>query len=448
MSLAGITSIRMFGLFLLLPVLAAYAADFPKSTPLLIGMAMGAYGLTQALLQIPFGLMSDRFGRKLIISIGLLLFFCGSVVAALATSVEWLIAGRALQGSGAVSAAVLALTADLTREEQRTKAMAGIGMAIGAVFLLSLTVAPPLAQAIGVDGLFWLTALLALLATAILLLFVPTPERRLRHRDVVPVSSQISAVLADGQLARLDFGIFILHLLMTAMFVVLPGEISRLGGLDLALHWRVYLPVVLLSVIGMIPLILIGSRPGLASGMFRLATGILVISLASLALASGNFHNFFALLISLWLYFVGFNALEAMLPSLVSQVAPAASKGTAIGVYNTMQFLGIFFGGLLGGLVAGHFGAAMVWWLGAAIAMLWVMVNWLAPEFELLSSLVLNLEAQSEVQRQALVDRISQVRGVKEVTILQGEPLAYLKVNDKDLDTDALYQLHSINLKT
>ncbi|NNC99039.1 MAG: MFS transporter [Gammaproteobacteria bacterium] len=444
LSLAGITSIRMFGLFLLLPVLAVHASGFDRSTPLLVGMAMGAYGLTQAMLQIPFGLMSDRFGRKRIIGIGLGIFFAGSIVAALADSIEWLIIGRALQGGGAVSAAVLALTADLTREEQRTKAMALIGIGIGFVFLLSLTLAPPLSVLIGIDGMFWLTALLALVAIAILYFLVPTPQRTLLHRDVAPVGGQIGEVLRNGQLLRLDFGIFFLHTLMTGLFVVLPAEISRLGALELAQHWRVYLPVVVLSVAGMVPLILIASRQGMTTRMFQLATVVLTTALAVLALTSGIFNSFTGMLAALWLYFVGFNALEAMLPSLVSRVAPAASKGTAIGVYNTMQFLGIFAGGLTGGLLAGTHGATAVFTVGTVIGILWVEITLFAPKFELLSSLVLNIDAQSEMQRQALVDRISQVRGVQEVTILQGEPLAYLKVNDKDLDTDALYQLKDL----
>ncbi len=441
-SLAAIFGLRMFGLFLLLPVMAVYASSLPGSTPLMVGLTLGAYGLTQAMLQIPFGLLSDRIGRKKIITIGLLIFALGSVVAALASSIEWLVIGRAIQGGGAISSAVLALTADLTREEQRTKAMAMIGMSIGLVFLLSISIAPPLAGQIGIDGLFWITSIMALLAIVGLHKGVPTPERRILHRDVIPALAQIGEVLKDRQLLRLDFGIFVLHMVLTALFVVVPAQITQVGDLTLEQHWKVYLPILVLSVVAMIPLIMAASRSEKVTLVFRLGTLILGSSLVLLALVSGQGQpQFSLLLLAIWAFFVGFNALEAMLPSLVSRVAPAASKGTAIGVYNSLQFFGVFCGGIIAGVLAGRYGPSSVFWFCAAMAAIWCWVAWAAPGFLLSSSRVISIGEQSPSQIDALVDRIGRVRGVQEVIIVRGETLAYLKVDDKELDIAALHQL-------
>ena len=441
-SLAGIFALRMFGLFLLLPVLSLHAASFSGSTAFLVGLALGVYGLTQAVFQIPMGLLSDKFGRKTLITIGLSVFALGSVIAALSTSIEWLIVGRAVQGAGAVSSAVLALTADLTREEQRTKAMAIIGMSIGFAFLLSMTLAPLLAEKIGVNGLFWITAILAVIAIIVLYRVVPNPYRTVLHRDVTPVVGQIGSALKNTQLLQLDFGIFVLHFVLTALFVVLPAEINRIGGYEIGQHWKIYLPLILLSVVGMLPLILIGSRRGKVTASFRLTTIILAISLSGLALVVGEDRpGFLYLLISLWLFFVGFNALEAMLPSLVSRVAPAARKGTAIGVYNSLQFLGVFVGGAVSGLMLGRYGSGSVFWLCSGLVIVWAALSFVFPKFRLSSSRVIDIAEIPVSQRQALIDRIGRVRGVQEVTLVSGETLAYLKVDDKELDTAALYQL-------
>ena len=441
-SLAGIFALRMFGLFLLLPVLSLHAATFTGSTAFLVGLALGMYGLTQAVFQIPVGLLSDKFGRKLLIAIGLGVFTLGSVIAAVATSIEWLIVGRAVQGAGAVSSAVLALTADLTREEQRTKAMAIIGMSIGFAFLLSMSLAPPLAAQIGVSGLFWITASLAIFAIIVLYWIVPNPHRTVLHRDVTPVLGQLGGVLKNPQLLQLDFGIFILHFVLTALFVVLPGEINRIGSYEIGQHWKVYLPLILLSVVGMLPLVLIGSKKGRVTASFRLTTVILAVSLGGLATVSGaEGSGFLSLLVSLWLFFVGFNALEAMLPSLVSRVAPAARKGTAIGVYNSLQFLGVFVGGTVAGLVLGRSGSGSVFWLCSVLVAIWAALTFVFPKFSLSSSRVIDLGEIPVSQRKALIDRIGRVRGVQEVTVVSGDTLAYLKVDDKELDTTALHQL-------
>ncbi len=435
-SLASIFSLRLFGLFMLLPVLAIYAADFSDGTPAMIGMALGAYGATQALLQIPFGLLSDRLGRKPIIIAGLLIFAVGSVIAALADSVAGVIIGRAIQGAGAISSAVLALTADLTREEQRTKSMAVIGMSIGFVFLLSLIVSPPLQHLIGVDGLFWMTAILALAAILVLLFAVPTPHTTILHRDVQPVSGQILQVLRDRSLLRLDVGIFILHLLLTALFVVLPELLQQKSGLSVEEHWKFYLPVLLLSVIGMLPFVLLGSVQKKVTLAYRLAIALLFIALVFISASIQG--QMMWLLLALVFYFSAFNALESMLPSLVSRVAPAAAKGTAIGVYNSAQFLGVFFGGVIGGMVSGRYGVEWMLLCCAMLALIWLILALCAGSFKLAESRVISIGHRQKAELQGLIERMREVPGVEDVTIIAGESLAYLKVDSESYNNDDL----------
>lgn len=381
-ALAGIFALRMFGLFLLLPVLAIYAAQLPGSTPLLIGLALGIYGLTQGLLQIVFGMASDRFGRKRVISIGLIVFALGSMVAALADSISGLLIGRAIQGAGAISAVVLALTADLTRATQRTKAMAVIGVSIGFVFLLSLMLAPLLQSAIGVVGIFWLSAGLAMVAMGVLWQIVPQPSAGQPTHMAALSMGRLRGILADRQLLRLDFGVFCLHMSLTALFVVLPALLQTASGLPLAAHWQLYAPVLVLSVFGMLPLLRMNSRPAGATPAFNLAVGLLLLANVALAWASSG-HGIEALLVSLWVFFVAFNVLEAMLPSLVSRIAPTTDKGTAMGMYTTFQFLGMFAGGLSAGWLSGQFGVASVYWFCAVSIGLWWILSLTATKFRL-----------------------------------------------------------------
>ncbi len=376
-ALAGIFALRMFGLFLLLPVLAIYAARLPASTPLLVGLALGVYGLTQGLFQIAFGIASDRFGRKPVITAGLLVFAAGSLIAALADNIGALIIGRAIQGAGAVSAAALALTADLTSEAQRTKAMAVIGVSIGAVFLLSLMLAPPLQGIIGVAGIFWLGAALALAAVGVLWRWVPEPDASPR-REHAPVAWHLRRILADAHLMRLNAGVFCLHASLTAVFVVLPALLQTQSGIPLAGHWQLYVPVLLLSVVGMVPLVLLGSRDTGIAAAFGGAVGLLLLASGALAWSAGG--GLVALLAALWLFFVAFNALEALLPSLVSRTAPPADKGAAIGVYTSFQFLGMFAGGLIAGYLTTPFGATGVFYFCTVAAGLWLVSILVAPK--------------------------------------------------------------------
>lgn len=363
-SLAAIFALRMLGLFLILPVFAVHAHELRGGDNLtLVGLAIGAYGFTQACLQIAYGAASDRFGRKPVIVFGLLLFVIGSVVAALATDIYGIIIGRVLQGAGAISAAVTALAADLTRDQHRTKVMAMIGSSIGLVFAGSMVAAPLLYARIGMDGLFWLTAVLAAAAIGVLLWVVPAAPQVPRANG-----GRFVDVLCDGQLMRLNFGVFALHLIQTMMWVMVPAGLVA-AGLPLASHWQVYLPAVLLSFVVMVPAVIVAERRNRMKTVFNGAVLLLLaVQIGLYALGQG----LIALATLLTLFFVAFNVLEATQPSWISRVAPPHAKGTALGVYNTLQSLGLFLGGLLGGWLAQHFGSGAISLLGALLALAWL----------------------------------------------------------------------------
>jgi MFS family permease len=366
-SLAGVFGLRMLGLFFILPVFAVHAREYRGGENLtLVGIALGAYGLTQAILQVPFGMASDRWGRKPVIYIGLLLFAAGSFFAASAGDIWTAIAGRAMQGTGAVNSVVMALAADLTREQHRTKVMAMIGSTIGLMFAVSLVAAPLLDEWIGLAGLFALTGTLALLA--IWVVWSQVPDASLPRGPAAGADRR--STLLDPQLLRLNLGIFVLHVILYAMFLVVPPLLIA-AGLELSSHWKLYLPVVLASFVVMLPPILYADRrnrpkPVLLCAVallcaVELALGALELGIAGLAAAMLGF-------------FIAFNVLEALLPSLVSRVAPPRGRGMAIGVYNTTQTLGIFFGGLCGGWIATHFGVGGVFATCAGLACLWLAV--------------------------------------------------------------------------
>ena len=372
-SLASIFALRMLGLFLVLPVFALEAARYPGGDdPARVGLAMGIYGLTQGILQIPFGIASDWWGRKPVMIAGLLMFAAGSFVAAWAPDLNWLIAGRSLQGAGAISAAVTAMLADLTRDEVRTKAMALVGSSIALVFALSLVLAPLLASHIGLQGLFAMTGALALAAIASVLWWVPSgPE--------VPASrprGNLREVLQDPALLRLDFGVFVLHAVQLAMWVAVPALLVS-AGLDKSSHWQVYLPAVLASflVLGLtlFPL----ERRGYLRAVFLGAIALIFMVQLGLLWAAGLQSPGIGLLGGLLLvFFCGFNVLEATQPSLASRIAPAHARGAALGVYNTLQSLGFFAGGALGGLVTKSYGPQGLFMLCGGLMLLWLMVAW------------------------------------------------------------------------
>ncbi len=372
-SLASIFALRMLGLFLVLPVFALEAAKYPGGDdPARVGLVMGIYGLTQALLQIPFGLASDWWGRKPVMVAGLLVFALGSFVAAWAPDLNWLIAGRSLQGAGAISAAVTAMLTDLTRDEVRTKAMAQVGGSIALMFALSLVAAPLLASRIGLAGLFALTASLALAAIAAVIWWVP-PEP-LKHANS-PRGSMLE-VLGQPALLRLDFGVFVLHAVQLAMWLAIPALLVA-SGLGAANHWQVYLPVVLASFVVMGSTLFPLEKRGYLRAVFLAAVGLIfVVQLGLLWVSSMAVPSLGLLGILLFLFFCGFNVLEASQPSLASRAAPAHSRGAALGVYNTLQSLGFFVGGAVGGWITKNYGVQGLFMACSGLLLLWLAVTW------------------------------------------------------------------------
>jgi len=364
-ALASIFALRMLGLFLILPVFAVHARSMPGGdSAVLVGIALGIYGLTQGVLQIPMGAASDRYGRKQVIVAGLAVFALGSFIAAAAADVVWVIVGRALQGAGAISAAVTAFIADSTRDEHRTKAMALVGASIGMTFAISLVAGPVLYSSIGMGGLFAMTGLLAIAGIAVVLWVVPAAPPRIEHEDV----AHWRQVALDRQLLRLNAGIFTLHAVQMAMFVVVPVLLVDLG-LPLPQHWKVYLPAVLASFVLMMPPIMMAERRGRLR-LLLLAAGVLMmlVQLGLRWLAPS------VTALALWLvaFFVAFNILEASFPSLTSRLAPPSARGLALGIYNTTQAIGLAVGAAFGGWLAQHFGSGSVFLFAALAMAAWV----------------------------------------------------------------------------
>ncbi|MGI2325013.1 MULTISPECIES: MFS transporter [unclassified Methylococcus] len=437
-SLAAIYMFRMLGLFMILPVFSIYARDLPGATPVLIGLAISAYGLTQAVFQIPFGIWSDRFGRKPLIVIGLLMFAGGSVMAAVADSIYGIVAGRALQGAGAVAGVIMALAADLTQEEHRTKAMALIGVSIGISFAFSMVAGPVLSGWIGVRGIFWSVAGLALLGIAVLYSVVPTPQRVRFHRDTEAQPARFSSVLTNPELVRLDFGIFALHAILTATFVVLPLVLRDELHMDTPEHWKIYLPVFVLSMVSMVPFVIVAEKKRQMKPVFL--SFILLTAAVDVSLA-GFTPTTLGIGLLLYLFFTAFNLLEATLPSMVSKVAPADLKGTAMGVYSTTQFLGAFVGGAGAGWIQGHHGIPAVFLFCAGIALLWLAVAFGMQKPRHLSSLMVNLGEISASAAADLSARLRGVPGIADAVVVPDEGVAYLKVERERLDRSRLEAL-------
>ena len=371
-SLASIFALRMLGLFLILPVFAIEAARYPGGgDPALVGLAMGIYGLTQALLQFPFGLLSDRLGRKRVIVFGLLVFAAGSFVAAWAPTLTWLAIGRGVQGAGAISAAVTALLADQTRDVVRTKSMALVGASIGLMFALSLVVAPLLVAYTGLGGLFALTGCLALAGVAVVLWWVP-PEPH-EHKNMP--RGRLTEVLRLPALLRLNFGVFVLHAVQLAMWLAVPALLVQ-AGLPHEHHWWVYLPAVLASFLVMGTTLFPLEKRGYLRAVFLTAIGLTTAVQFGLLLVATGSPSIGVLAALLFVFFCGFNVLEASQPSMVSRVAPAHARGAAMGVYNTLQSLGFFAGGVMGGWLVKHLGAQGLFAACAGVMLMWLLVAW------------------------------------------------------------------------
>jgi predicted MFS family arabinose efflux permease len=435
--LAAIYAVRMAGLFMVLPVFVLYADVLPGATPFLMGLALGIYGLTQALLQIPFGILSDRIGRRPLIAAGLLLLILGSVVAAMAETVHGVILGRALQGAGAVAAVVLALTADLIAEERRTRALAVIGLTIGLTFTVAMVLGPLVDRWYGLAGIFWLTAGLGVVALLLLFFWVPRPVRSLSHPDMVPMPGGLRAVLRDPELMRLNAGVFILHTILSANFLVLPLTLVTGLGLPSEQHYQVYLPVLVLGFLLMIPAVIRAERRRALKPALLGAIGVLVLVQGLLPFAG----HWLALGLTLILFFAAFNLLEAALPSLIAKFAPVAEKGTAMGVFSTSQFLGIFAGGVLGGALLTHAGQSAVFGLGLAGAFLWLLVAGTMARPSHLSNRAYGLPRSWQSSALDLQNRIGVIAGVAEVRVHAAEVAVYLKVDPARFDEDALRAL-------
>ena len=425
----------MLGMFIILPVFALYAAKLPGgASHTMVGIALGAYGLTQACLQVPFGWLSDRWGRKRTIYLGLVIFALGSLVAALAQDVNMVIVGRIIQGAGAISAAVIALAADLTRDDQRTKAMAIIGMTIGATFALSMAAGPVLDHMIGVPGIFALTGFLAVVALLVVRFVIPDPAPVIAPKATVQQAS-FGSVMRDRQLLRLNYGIFALHSILMALFVVVPFALQE--HLPSGSHWRVYLPVMLGAIVLMLPPMLLAERKGLQKQVFVGAVVVLIGALGLLMFADGALP---ALVAGLLVFFAAFNLLEATLPSMISKRAPAGAKGTAIGIYGSVQFIGTFVGAAGGGWLSQHHGTPAVFAFCGVLAVVWLLLAFGMRVPQSLQTRRYPLPRTDAQTASGLMRGLAGLPGVREVS-LSGEGIAYLKVDSKGFDEQNVIKL-------
>jgi MFS family permease len=433
-SLATIYAFRMLGLFMILPVFALYAEHLPGATPLLMGLALGVYGLTQAILQIPFGMWSDRIGRKPVILIGLLIFAAGSLIAGSAHSIEGIIVGRAIQGGGAIAAALMALAADLSREEHRTKMMAVIGVSIGISFAISMVLGPVVNGWIGISGIFYSTAVMALVGIAILFFFVPDPVVSHFHRDAEVETQSLLSVLKNTQLLRLDLGILTLHFVLMSLFLVLPLVLRDDLAVDASKHWQIYLPVFAVSLVIMVPFIIIAERKQAMKPVFIGA----IISLMVATLMFLNAQSLWLTVLALVIFFSGFNLLEASLPSLITKTAPATQKGTAMGMYSSSQFLGAFAGGAVGGYAHQLWGISGVYITVLVALCFWFLLAVTMKKPRYLSTYLIKVTNVS-------VDQLLAVEGVVEAALIEDEGqsgfVAYLKVKKHILDEEKLLSL-------
>lgn len=431
-SLSLIYMVRMLGLFIILPVFSLFGDQYTASTPFLIGLAIGVYGLLQASLQVPFGMLGDRIGRKRVITIGLTLMAIGSVVAALSDSIYGVILGRALQGSGAIASTLMALAADLTRDEQRTKVMASLGASIGFAFIISLVLGPFLLGWLSIDGLFWITAGSALLGIVILHTAVPNPLRCHYSADTGANLATMKRLLGNRQLQRLSISIFMLHLLITAVFFVVPLQL-RDAGISSDRQWLIYLPSVVIAIGVMVPLIIWGERKAMRAVLLLCVAGLSLTQVIFMGpLVLGVAPTGLLLFIAITCFFSFMNTLEALLPSLVSRMAPAAAKGSAMGIYSSSQFFGAFVGGAGAGGLYGSVGAIGVYAFMGLLCLVWagLLFGFKAPKKTATHRRKITSEEQS--QPDALLAKLQAIVGVEEVVIALDEGVAYLKVDKAD----------------
>lgn len=426
-SVAGIFSTRMLGLFMIFPVFALFAeAEFSNITGLQIGIAIGIYGLTQAALQIPYGMLSDRFGRKPLIMIGMLIFMIGSIVCALADSIEMMILGRAIQGMGAVAAVLMASVGDLVTEPFRLRALSIVGITIGLSFTLSLVAGPILANWFGVRGIFWATAGLAIVSMLLVKFALPEIKNQSFQREAEADPSEFSEILRHSQLLRLDLGVFVLHAILTAMFVVLPLALRDSAGLPASEHWIVYLPVMLLSFVLMVPFIIQAESHSRMKPIFVGAVATVTLMQFAFGWIDLSFWTIFILLL---VFFTAFNLLEASLPSLVVKLSPADKKGTASGVYSTSQFIGAAMGGFLGGYFYHLYGYNGVFIFTLIIGLIWLLAAATMAKPLPLSIASVPLENILPEEVEKLEEKFMQIDGVYEAVVIAEDQRAYLKID-------------------
>ncbi|GAA5138056.1 MFS transporter [Thalassotalea piscium] len=429
-SLAAVFGLRMLGLFMILPVFAIYGQELIGYSPIWIGLAIGAYGLTQALLQIPMGILSDKFGRKPIILIGLLVFLLGSVVAALSDTIYGVVFGRALQGMGAIASAVLALAADLSREEQRPKVMATIGMFIGLSFTFAMVLGPIVAESFGLSGLFWFTAALTLGAMFMIQYMVPYSVNKAPRGDSVALPKQITSLAKDPQLLRLNIGVFTLHMALTACFVTLPKQFVN-AGLALDQHWQLYLPTLLGSFFLMVPFMIMAIKKQKEIQMFSASILLLAFSLALMWYLPSTIIN---LVVVVVMFFTAFNYLEATMPSILSRLAPAGVKGSVMGIYSSSQFFGAFCGGLFGGVIASAFNEQAIFLVMSAICLVWFFIAFGLKPLKKSKNYSFTTSIRSEEQAEQVAEQLINMPGVIEAILVHNESVAYLKVDDTLVD--------------
>ncbi len=436
-ALAGVFASRMMGLFLIMPVIALYGRQLQGSTPELVGMAIGIYGLMQSILQIPLGILSDRVPRKPLIISGMLIFAAGAAVSALSHSIHGVILGRALQGAGAISAVAMALVADLTRDEHRTKAMAVIGMTIGLSFSVAFIVSPILAGWGGLAAVFWTTALLAVLGALICAVFVPSPQVHTIYK--APNRSSFGSLLFQPHLLRINIGVLFMHAVMASVWMVMPLLLVQQGHLPLAHHAWVYLPVMLLGFVGSVPFIIIAEKKFYLRSMMAVAV---LVMMTGLGIAGGIHQGLWPLVVGLFLYFLAFNLLEALLPSVVSKLAPAGARGSAMGIFSTFQFLGPAVGGMLGGfLLVHHISTAEVIALAILPLLVWFVILATMREIRPLRSYILHFSAQNPEEISKILLEVGQVSGVVETLYDAEQNRAYMKADAQSFKPESLQGL-------
>jgi MFS family permease len=436
-SLATVFGLRMLGLFMILPVFAIYGVDLIGYSPIWIGLAIGAYGLTQALLQIPMGILSDKFGRKPVILAGLVVFLLGSIIAATSDTIYGVVLGRAIQGMGAIASAILALAADLSREEQRPKVMATIGMFIGLSFTVALVAGPIVAEYTGLNGLFWFIAILTVFAILLIQFMVPNSVNKSPRGDNVALPSQIRTLISHPQLFRLNWGVFTLHMALTACFVVLPRQFVS-SGLPLEQHWKLYLPTLLGSFFLMVPFMIMAIKKQKEKQVFAGAICLLTVALTCLWILPNNLPTLITVMV---MFFTAFNYLEATMPSLLSRIAPAGVKGSAMGIYSSSQFFGAFLGGLLGGTIESLFNEHSVFLVMAIIALSWFVLALGMQPLQKSTSFSFSMNINDDAHINIVADTLINMPGVIEATLVPSEAVAYLKLDDKQADLDKIKAL-------